>query len=110
MSNTIRFTPEAEHELNDATAWYDDRNPELGDGFTTAVEHALSTVQSWPRRGSPVEDTDHDLDIRRVPTGRFPYQVIYLNHDDSILVLAIAHHHRQPNYWTHRATQRHRDT
>jgi toxin ParE2 len=30
---------------------------------------------------------------------RFPYSVVYTQDGADILVLAIAHQHRKPNYW-----------
>jgi hypothetical protein len=40
--------------------------------------------------------------IRREPVGRFPYQVVYARVDDTVYILAVAHHHRRPGYWARR--------
>ena len=38
-------------------------------------------------------------DYRRVNLKVFPYYIAYALRDDSAVVLAIAHAHRQPEYW-----------
>lgn len=104
MSRHIGFSPEAEHELDDALAWYDERSPGLGDEFAAAVDDAVASIHRIPRAGSPIGGADDDLDIRRVATRRFPYQVIYLTTDTTVVILAVAHQHRRPDYWVHRAS------
>jgi hypothetical protein len=47
-----------------------------------------------------------DLEVRRLPVAGFPYHLIYLPRDDAIHVLAVAHDHRRPGYWTRRAAER----
>jgi hypothetical protein len=37
-----------------------------------------------------------------LPPGRFPYGLIYALDDGDILVLAVAHLHRRPDYWRDR--------
>ncbi len=45
------------------------------------------------------EGTRSTVTIRRVPVGRFPYQVVYASVDDVTYILAVAHRHRRPGYW-----------
>ena len=33
------------------------------------------------------------------PVGRSPYRVVYAGADDVVYILAVAHHHRRPDYW-----------
>ena len=47
-----------------------------------------------------------DLEVRRLPVARFPYHVVYLLLHEVIHVLAIAHDHRRPGYWTSRRPER----
>lgn len=41
--------------------------------------------------------------IRRLILSRFPYKLLYSVEADHIYVIAVAHQHREPNYWTDRA-------
>ncbi len=38
-------------------------------------------------------------DIRKCIINKFPFNILYSVENDYILVIAIAHHHRNPDYW-----------
>ena len=40
-----------------------------------------------------------DLPVRTMAVTRFPYHVVYLEHDSHIRILALAHDRRRPGYW-----------
>jgi len=40
-----------------------------------------------------------DSTIRRCLIKRFPYSILYGINVDMIVIIAIAHLHRKPNYW-----------
>ncbi len=89
-------------ELADAARWYEDRRAGLGSMFLDAVEATVQSVASWPVSGARVEGPAEGLDVRRAPVSRYPYHLAYLVADDEIYVLAVAHDHRRPTYWTGR--------
>jgi ParE toxin of type II toxin-antitoxin system, parDE len=94
---TIRFLEIAEIELDQAIRWYGSQAPGLGDAFLVEVLSTAKRIERYP-------DAWHALGqgIRRCRLGRFPYGLIYsLDHGD-ILVLAVAHLHRRPDYWRDR--------
>ena len=91
------FHPEAEVELVDAIDYYEDREPGLGYDFAIEVHSTLENILSFPKAW-PILD-EH---IRRCQTRRFPYGIIYTIDKDVILVLAIMHLHRHPEYWKDR--------
>lgn len=41
-------------------------------------------------------------DIRKCIVNKFPFNILYSIEGDYILVIAIAHHHRSPDYWIDR--------
>jgi hypothetical protein len=43
--------------------------------------------------------TEIEPGVRRVVLRRFPYALIYAIKPQEILVLAVAHHSREPGYW-----------
>ncbi len=99
----IALHPEAEAELFEAAAWYDDQIPGLGDDLLAELSYYLdliagapSTWPMWP--GAP----ELDPPIRRVVADRFPYAIAYRAYPDCIRVLAFAHTSRRPFYWTER--------
>lgn len=105
MSLRIRFSAAAIAELEAAASWYEEQRPGLGLAFVDAVDATLVRVADWPRSGSPVPDVADDLDVRRVPVARFPYNLPYIVHEDFVDVLAVAHDHRRPGYWRDRVDE-----
>lgn len=89
-------------EIREAAAWYAERDRSVGARFVAAVDEAIRATMRWPDAGTPVEDVRADLVVRRVPVGRFPYQLVYAADSDVLYVLAVAHHHRRPGYWAER--------
>ena len=39
---------------------------------------------------------------RQLSVTGFPYDVVYIVHDDVVSILAVAHHHLRPGYWRDR--------
>ena len=102
MSRQLRIESEAAAELDEATQWYESQRPGLGAEFLQAIDVALSHITRWPGAGASVPDVPPDLAVRRVPAGRFPYHVVYLEMPDAIRILAFAHDRRSPGYWLSR--------
>lgn len=46
--------------------------------------------------------TDDESGVRYGALHRFPYTVVYVELDDRIWVVAVAHQHRRPGYWARR--------
>lgn len=95
----VRFLAAARKELRRAVDHYDAQVSGLGDDFAAEVERAVQEISERPEMGSP-----HLAGTRRVLTRRFPYSVIYLHqaHEERLVVVAIAHHRRKPDYWLRR--------
>ena len=97
MKNVI-FHPLAEHELIDATAYYEEQKPGLGLEFLEEVKEAVNFLMLYPEAGSTVRSS-----VRRVILPKFSYSLFYrIIEDDQIRILAIAHHKRKPQYWVDR--------
>ena len=94
---TIAFLPIAKTELDDAVEYYNLELPGLGTEFKDEVKSSLKRIILFPEAWSTVR-----LDIRKCILHRFPYNILYTIEEDHILILAIAHHHRNPEYWIER--------
>jgi plasmid stabilization system protein ParE len=89
-----RFVSEARAELFAQADHYDSKRPGLGGRFIAEVEKAVDFAARFPEAGSPwLHGT------RRVFTRRFPFAVVYRSSSDGILILAVAHARRRPDYW-----------
>jgi plasmid stabilization system protein ParE len=91
---------EAEAELGDAAAWYDEQREGLGDELLVVVQESLLVIseapEAWPRWPDAPERIPP---IRRFVLPRFPYSIAYQVRSDFVIVLAVAHGSRQPLYW-----------
>jgi hypothetical protein len=94
---TIRFLEIAEIELDQAIRWYGSQAPGLGDAFLVEVLSTASRIERYPDAWHPLGQG-----MRRCRLSRFPYGLIYSIDDGGILILAVAHLHRRPDYWRDR--------
>lgn len=81
-------------DVSTVLAYYDEvGGPGLGDAFfDDFMAHVALTLEN-PTRFHPVEG-----DLRRANLARFPYHFLYRIHGDTIRILVVRHHHRQPAY------------
>ena len=93
----VEFHPEALAEFRDAGMFYTGCQEGLGLRFYACVESALKRITDDPARFRLFED-----DIRRCLVHVFPYAVLYSVEPDFILVIAVMHCSRQPDYWRNR--------
>ncbi len=92
--------PEAQAELLDAQAWYEQRAAGLGFEFARAADAAMARALRTPLAFPCIE-----ADFRHVLIRKFPYSVIYHASVSEIVVLSFFHHRRKPGSWL-RQTER----
>ena len=97
---SVTFLHEAEIELWEAVAYYEDKAHGLGLDFENEIERAVQTIADSPERWPLRSD-----DTRRYLTQRFPYLIVYSYLDGCIWIIALAHCKRQPEYWRSRVRQ-----
>ena len=89
----------AELDVVDAWEWYEQQQPGLGDRFVAAVGVAVVRASRWPNTGTPViHDGKGDVLERRVTTDGFPYAVRYRTTDGQLVVMAVYHQRRRPDF------------
>ena len=91
---SFAFHPAAEEEFSAAVDWYEVRQPGLGVEFAVELRAAIGRAIALPNAWVELEPG-----IRRVLTQRFPYGVLYSPGDSGVLVLAVMHLSREPDYW-----------
>jgi plasmid stabilization system protein ParE len=93
----VAFTPQALEEIAQSALYYERKQRGLGTEYTEEVYEfvqILATVPEQPRlrrRG-----------YRRVNLDRFPYYIAYSIEAGVVLILAIGHAARSPEYWIER--------
>lgn len=95
--NDPAFLPAAREELFAAAEYYEAASPGLGAEFVEDVERAVGRLSTFPKHGSP-----YVSDTRRIILRRFPFDIVYLESDSELLIVAVAHQARRPFYWRSR--------
>ena len=100
----LELHPEARAELRSAALWYDERRSGLGDEFIAEVSAAFHRIGDAPESypAWPGTFAVGPL-IRKAIIQRFPYVIAFEQHEQYLLVLAVAHAKRRPLYWLTRA-------
>jgi len=93
----VVFTRIATQELEDAVRFYELEYAGLGRSFKEEVKKAALRVAEYPKAWS-IERGE----VRKCLLHRFPYKLLYSVEEDHVLVIAIAHQHRKPDYWVGR--------
>lgn len=93
----LLFSALAHQEMTEATRYYEQQQRGLGTSFqqeaTAVARRILAQPLAWQVEVEP---------IRRILFNRFPYKMLYAVRGTRIVVLAVAHLHRNPDYWIER--------
>jgi toxin ParE2 len=96
----IHFLGPARQELRDAVRYYNVRRTRLGEEFRDDVWETIQRIKKFPESWHPLSAS-----IRRCQMNRFPYGLIYAASQKEILIIAVAHLHRAPEYWRSRTDE-----
>jgi len=93
----VYFSAIAKRELDESAEYLEHEFEGLGVSFRAEVKLAAERISRHPRAWSI------DLgEVRKCLLHRFPYKLLYSIESDHILILAVAHQHREPDYWIDR--------
>lgn len=95
-----RFLEPAEVEVAEAVAFFDQQALGLGDRFEREVKTVVALIEQHPEIGSPLTKRMRKFRIRK-----FRYNIIYVTDGDEIVVVAVAHQKKRPNYWRARVVR-----
>ena len=93
-----RLHPEALQEVDEAAAFYKERQPGLEKRFLEALQDAIARIRRNPLMYRRVEG-----ETRKCRVLHFPYGVIYrLDGNEDLEILAVMHLRKPPGYWKSR--------
>lgn len=92
------FHPAAQWEFDRALDRYEAERRGLGIRFKSVVEGAVRAIERNQLAGFPSE-----LETRTLLVRRFPYKIVFRDFRGHLVILAVAHHRRAPEYWYSRA-------
>jgi toxin ParE1/3/4 len=92
---TYRLTAPARIEYKQSIQYYlKAAGSAIAYDFDEAVAAALDLICA-----APFQDKLIAPDVREKLLDGFPFSIIYSVEDDEVVVLAIKHHRRRPDYW-----------
>lgn len=105
MSLRVEYHGLVDLDLLNAWNCYEEQEEGLGDRFLGAIHATVVRASRWPNAGRPVIRDDNDEIIeRKVPANGFPYSVRYRVLGDRLLVMAVLHQSRHPDFGADRQT------
>jgi plasmid stabilization system protein ParE len=97
MTAVLEFLPEAICDAEEATKYYEDCLEGLGVRFRAEVESLCAAILRQPLLWRECADGH-----RRVNFPGFPYYIAYFIRGKRIIVAAVGHAARHPDYWKQR--------
>jgi plasmid stabilization system protein ParE len=96
---TLQILEEAQLDLEAAVDYYNEESPGLGYEFADEIYRTFDRIAGNPEAWHPVSKR-----TRRCLTHRFPYAVIFRMRDAGVLVIAVMHLRRHPDFWKKRVS------
>ena len=89
----------AEGDVVSGWEWYEEQQPGLGGRFVAAVAAAIASACRWPNAGTPtIHDDQGDVVERKIATTGSPYAVRYRATPQQLIVMAVYHQRRHPDF------------
>ncbi len=97
MAVKLVILPEAETDMAEAYAWYEEQRAGLGEDFFSRVDACIKAVQRSPEMHAFYHET-----YRRGLVRQFPYVVFYEYANDTVTVYCVFHTSQNPAKWRKR--------
>lgn len=93
----LEFLPEARAEFYEAAEYYEDKESGLGKRFRAEIQEGCTMILNHPRFRR-----EREGGFRRLNCPVFPYYIAYFVRGSMIVIAAVAHGSRHPDYWKRR--------
>ena len=90
----FKFHPLAHQDLNNSIDYYEDRSPGLGYEFSKDDYATIQRIIEFPAAWTLLVGN-----CRRCLTTKFPFGIVYKIKNSTIVIVAVMHLNREPNYW-----------
>lgn len=92
MTKRVRPNEFAEDEIAFYIRRYERASPGLGDRLWIEIQGAIDLISRHPGIGAFVQRVRIRGGVRRFPLTRFPFVLVYRDHDDYVEIVALAEH------------------
>ena len=89
----LKYLKISRDEFHDAIKYYETQQIDLGIKFQNDVKSSIKRIKEFPDPYVAVKKN-----IRRCLLHKFNYSILYTIKDNYILIIAISHQHRKPDY------------
>jgi len=94
MNYKVRILDEALAEVQEAMKWYGEVSVELSNDVETKFFESIDKLVKYPLTHPKTK-----ANVRKYRMDRFPYNLLYRVNKNLIVIIALVHHRRKPNYW-----------
>lgn len=98
----VNISTEAAQELSEAAAWYEQEEVGLGARLIDAFEHAIQLLKEPNPPLTRLSGLTANKGAKKLILHKFPFSLITIQRQQTITVVAFAHHARKPEYWRKR--------
>ena len=97
MKRQLEFHPEVTNDIKGSYLWYEEQLQGLGNRFFNELEDSYTAIQNFPDTWA-----NFQYGFKRYILNKFPFSILYKVTDEKIVVVAVMHNSRRPNYWLDR--------
>jgi len=97
MNYLLTVRKEAELDINSTFEYYENQRVGLGYDFLLCIEECMSKIKRNPMHYKVIYK-----ELRRTAVQRFPYRILYLVQNSSVIVTAVFHARKDPQAWESR--------
>lgn len=93
----LSFHPDVANEIKGSYNWYENKLEGLGNKFLSELEDSFLAIQNFPDTWASFE-----YGFKRYILNRFPFSILYKSTKKEIIIIAVMHNSRKPDYWLNR--------
>ena len=99
MGEVLQFSAEAQNDVKEAVLFYEGCSEGLGARFNKELRDVTLSII-----GSPLIRRERKEGYRQANMPSFPYYMTYIMEGELIILVAVAHSSRHPDFWKDRLT------
>jgi len=97
MPKRVEYLEAARVDFDESFNWYEKRSQAVAIGFMLAIDEAIVLVLEDPHRFPRTHGGCHYGKLRR-----YPFRLVFRNEAERVVIVAVAHAKRRPDYWQRR--------